>query len=140
MALLLIVGPTLLPEYRDPGAGRADVLSAALSLGGVLFVIFGLKQIAQDGVSAIAILAILLGIVIGVVFVRRQLTLADPLVDLRLFRVKGFTASLVAYGVGIIVMFGGFLFLPQYLQLVLGLSPFEAGLWSLPWAIEFIVG
>src|SRR5262249_7993144 len=54
--------------------------------------------------------------------------------------VPGFSASLAAYGLGILVLFGGFLFLPQYLQLVLGLSPFDAGLWSLPWALSFVVG
>jgi DHA2 family multidrug resistance protein-like MFS transporter len=74
------------------------------------------------------------------VFVRRQRTLADPFIDLRLFRIPAFSASLATYGLGILVVFGGFLFLPQYLQLVLGLSPLEAGLWTLPWALAFVVG
>jgi DHA2 family multidrug resistance protein-like MFS transporter len=55
--------------------------------------------------------------------VQRQLRLADPLIDLRLFCVPAFSGSIAAYGLGILVLFGGFLFLPQYLQLVLGLSP-----------------
>jgi DHA2 family multidrug resistance protein-like MFS transporter len=54
--------------------------------------------------------------------------------------VPAFSASLVTYGLGILLVFGGFLFLPQYLQLVLGLSPLEAGLWTLPWALAFVVG
>ncbi|MGQ0538391.1 MAG: MFS transporter, partial [Gemmatimonadaceae bacterium] len=140
MALLLIVGPMLLPEYRDPKAGRLDLTSAALSVVAVLAMIFGLKDIAQDGFGWLATLAILGGVAVAVVFVRRQLTLADPLIDLRLFRVHGFTASLATYGLAIVVLFGGFLFLPQYLQLVLGLSPLQAGLWSLPWAGAFVVG
>jgi DHA2 family multidrug resistance protein-like MFS transporter len=74
------------------------------------------------------------------VFVRRQRTLDDPLIDLHLFRVPAFSASLAAYGLGILLVFGGFLFLPQYLQLVLGRSPLEAGLWTLPWALAFVVG
>ena len=74
MALLLILGPMLLPEYRDPNAGRLDLLSAALSLAAVLAMIFGLKQIAQDGVSADAgAVHRAPGVVIGLVFVRRQL-------------------------------------------------------------------
>jgi DHA2 family multidrug resistance protein-like MFS transporter len=66
--------------------------------------------------------------------------LADPLLDLRLFREPAFSASLAAYGLGVFAVFGGFLFLPQYLQLVLGLSPLEAGLWTLPWALAFVAG
>ncbi|MGQ0571418.1 MAG: MFS transporter [Armatimonadota bacterium] len=140
MVLLLVVGPTLLPEYRDPMAGRPDLISAVLSLAAVLAVIFGLKQIAQDGLALVPALSILGGLAVGIVFLRRQLKLADPLIDLRLFRIPAFSASLATYGLGILVLFGGFLFLPQYLQLVLGLSPLEAGLWSLPWAGAFIVG
>ena len=140
MALLLTLGPRLLPEYRDPEAGRPDVPSAALSLAAVLAVILGLKQIAQDGVAWLPALSILVGVALGGVFVRRQRTLPDPFIDLRLFRTPAFSASLAVYGVGIFVVFGGFLFLPQYLQLVLGLSPLQAGLWTLPWALAFIVG
>jgi DHA2 family multidrug resistance protein-like MFS transporter len=140
MALLLALGPRLLPEYRDPEAGRPDLPSAALSLAAVLAMIFGLKQIAQDGLGWLPALSILAGLAVGVVFVRRQRKLADPFIDLRLFRLPAFSASLALYGLGILVVFGGFLFIPQYLQLVLGLSPLEAGLWTLPWALTFIVG
>lgn len=140
MALLLVVGPRLLPEYRDPQAGRPDVTSAAMSVVAVLAAIYGLKEIAQDGFGWLAVVAIVAGLAIGVAFVRRQLTLADPLIDLRLFRLPGFSASLATYGLTIIVMFGVFLFIPQYLQLVRGLSPLQAGLWSIPWAIAFVVG
>ena len=140
MALLLIVAPRLLPEYRDPSPGKLDLVSAAMSLVAILSVIYGLKQIAQDGVSPKAIAIIVIGMLVGAAFARRQLRLPVPLVDLRLFRVPGFSASLAVYGLSILVMFGGFLFLPQYLQLVLGLAPFTAGLWTLPWALAFVVG
>jgi DHA2 family multidrug resistance protein-like MFS transporter len=62
------------------------------------------------------------------------------LIDLRLFRVPAFSASLVTYTLGVFIAFGSFLFIAQYLQLVLGLSPMQAGLWSLPGAITSIVG
>jgi DHA2 family multidrug resistance protein-like MFS transporter len=140
MALLLALGPRLLPEYRDPEAGRPDLPSAALSLAAVLAVIFGLKQIAQDGLAWLPVLTVLAGLAVGGVFVRRQFKLAHPFIDLRLFRMRAFSASLALYGLGIFVVFGGFLFIPQFLQLVLGLSPLEAGLWTLPWALAFIVG
>jgi DHA2 family multidrug resistance protein-like MFS transporter len=140
MALLLILGPKFLPEYRDPEAGRPDLASAALSLAAVLAVIFGLKQIAQDGLAWLPVLSFVGGLAIGRAFVWRQRRLADPFIDLELFRSRAFSASLATYGVGILLVFGGFLFLPQYLQLVLGLSPLEAGLWTLPWALAFVIG
>ena len=140
MLLLLILGPRLLPEYKDPTAGRLDIPSAALSLVAILAAIFGLKQFAQDGIRWIPVVSIALGVAIGVLFVRRQRRLDDPLVDLDLFRVPTFTSSLFLYGFGILIVFGGILFVPQYLQLVLGLSPLEAGLWTLPWALAFVVG
>jgi DHA2 family multidrug resistance protein-like MFS transporter len=140
MALLLALGPRVLPEYRDPGAGRLDLVSAAMSLLAVLAVVFGLKLTAQDGVGGLAIAAILVGLLVGVLFVRRQLTLADPMIDLRLFRSAAFNASLATNLLGIFIAVGYFLFVAQYLQLVLGLSPLEAGLWSLPSAAGFIVG
>src|ERR687898_520284 len=58
MVLLLAVAPSLLPEFRDPEAGRPDLASAALSLAAVLAVIYGLKQAAQDGPSWQAALAV----------------------------------------------------------------------------------
>jgi DHA2 family multidrug resistance protein-like MFS transporter len=140
MALLLVVGPILLPEYRDPAAGRPDLVSAGMALAAVLAVIFGLKGLAQDGVAWLPVLAVVAGLAVGIAFVRRQARLADPLLDLRLFRTPAFSAALAVYALGIFVVFGGFLFLPQYLQLVRGLAPLEAGLWTLPWALAFIVG
>jgi DHA2 family multidrug resistance protein-like MFS transporter len=140
MVLLLVVGPILLPEFRDPDAGRVDLISAALSLVGVLLVIYGLKQIAQNGWAWLPALSIVAGVGVGVVFVRRQRGLADPLIDLRLFQVPAFSAALAAYTLATFVAFGVFVFIAQYLQLVLGLSPMQAGLWTTPFAVAFIVG
>jgi DHA2 family multidrug resistance protein-like MFS transporter len=140
MALLLVLGPIVLPEYKDPDAGRLDLASAALSLVAVLGVIFGLKQIAQDGLGPVPLATIAIGLASGVLFVRRQFRLADPMLDLRLFRVPTFLSSLAINFLTIFVAVGYFLFVAQYLQLVLGLSPLEAGLWSVPSAIGFIVG
>ncbi|HYX82485.1 MAG TPA: MFS transporter, partial [Gemmatimonadales bacterium] len=88
----------------------------------------------------VAIAAIAAGLTTGVVFVRRQSRLADPLIDTRLFGIPAFRASLVLYGGSILVLFGGFVYLPQYLQLVLGLSPLQGGLWTLPWGLGFVLG
>ena len=135
MALLLVLGPIVLPEYKDENASRLDLRSAAMSLVAVLTIIFGLKQIAQDGIAAMPVASIVAGLVVGVLFVRRQLTLTDPMIDVRLFRIPSFSAALVVNFMAIFVAVGYFLFVAQYLQLVVGLSPLQAGLWSLPSAI-----
>ena len=140
MALLLILGPRLLPEYRDPNAGRLDLVSVALLVVAVLAVIFGLKQIAQDGISAVPIVSAAIGLSVGAIWVRRQLTAEDPMIDLSLIRIPQFSASLVVNFLAVFVVVGYFLFVAQFLQLVVGLPPFEAGLWSLPSAIGFVVG
>ncbi len=140
MALLLILGPRVLPEYRAPDAGRLDPASAALLLVAVLTVVFGIKELAQNGISPLAVASILGGLVVGVGFARRQLTLADPMIDLRLFRAPAFNAALVTNLLGIFIAVGYFLFVAQYLQLVLGSSPLRAGLWSLPSAGGLIIG
>ncbi len=140
MILLLVLGPILLPEFRDEKAGRLDPSSAVLSLVSVLLVIYGLKQIAQDGPGALAFLALVAGLVVAVAFVARQRKLPNPLIDLRLFRVPAFSASLATYTLGTFVAFGAFVFIGQYLQLVIGLSPLQAGLWTTPFAGAFILG
>jgi DHA2 family multidrug resistance protein-like MFS transporter len=140
MVLLMVVGPVLLPEYRDPKPGRLDLTSVALSLAAVLPVIYGLKQIAEDGMRGLPALSIVAGLVAGAVFVRRQRMLADPLIDLRLFRAPAFSAALATYTLATFVAFGSFVFIAQYLQLVLGLSPLQAGLWTAPFAGGFILG
>lgn len=139
MAALLVLGPRVLPEYRDPNAGRIDLPSAALAIGAVLAVIYGLKQLAQDGVGWQA-LTIVIGLVLAVLFVIRQRRLADPMIDVSLFKIRAFNAALATNFLSIFVAVGYFLFIAQYLQLVSGLSPLEAGLWSLPSALGFIIG
>ncbi len=140
MAILLVLGPKLLPEFKDPKARRLDPISAALSLATILAVIYGVKQIAQDGLEFQSIFFIAIGLAIGMVFLRRQRKIEYPLVDLHLFRIPAFSASLATFFLGVFVAFGIFAFISQYLQLVLGLSPLEAGLWMLPWALTFVVG
>jgi DHA2 family multidrug resistance protein-like MFS transporter len=140
MVLLLAIGPFVLPEFRDPSPRRLDPISATLSLVAVLAVIYGLKQIAQDGVSWIALLSVLIGLGGGFMFLRRQKTLADPLIDLRLFTNRTFGAAIATNTLNFFVGFGINLFIAQYLQLMLGLSPLAAGLWLVPWAVGFIVG
>ncbi len=139
MVLLLVTAPVLLPEYRDTTAGRLDLTSVALSLAAILPIIYGLKEMATgDGVTG-PIAAIAVGGAIGVVFVRRQLRLADPLLDFTLFRRPSFGAALGVMSAGAVAMGGMFLFIAQYLQLVAGLSPLGAGLWLVLPAVAMVI-
>ena len=140
MAVLLILGPALLPEFKDPDAGRIDVASAAMSLVAVLGVIYGLKQIAENGFGPSATVPVLAGLAVGLAFVRRQSRRENPLIDLKLFKVPAFSGSLATFTLAIFAMFGSFMFIAQYLQLVLGLTPLEAGLWTLPQSVGFVAG
>jgi DHA2 family multidrug resistance protein-like MFS transporter len=140
MALLLAVGPMLLPEHKAPSAGRLDIISAVLSLAAVLPVIYGVKVAAEGGSLAVAASAVALGLVCGVLFVRRQTSLVDPLLDLRLLKQPAVTAALAINVLDFFVGFGILVLVAQYLQLVLGLTPLQAGLWSIPAGLGFIVG
>jgi DHA2 family multidrug resistance protein-like MFS transporter len=111
-----------------------------MAIFAVLAIIFGLKQAAIEGLGVTAVGATVLGVAVGVLWVRRQQRLTEPMVDIGLFRQRRFSAALVINFLAIFVAVGYFLFVAQYLQLVAGLSPLQAGLWSLPSAIGFIVG
>ncbi|MBM6578929.1 MFS transporter [Microvirga sp. BT689] len=139
MVALLIAAPFLLPEYKNEGGERLDLISVALSLGTVLPIIYGFKHMAADGFAPRQLVAIAAGLLVGVLFVRRQKSLAHPLIDLRLFRIPAFTASLIVNLAGMFFVFGVFLFQNLFLQLVLGLSPLEAALWSVPSAFVFTI-
>lgn len=140
MLLLLALGPVLLREFKDPHAGRMDIVSAVQSMIAVLAIIYGIKSIAESGVSPLALLSIGAGLLIGAYFIERQLTLAQPLIDVALFRERGFSAALATNIVALFVIFGTFLFIAQYLQLVLGMGPLEAGLWTAPSGLVFALG
>ncbi|WP_434094014.1 MFS transporter [Nonomuraea pusilla] len=139
MALLLLAGPVLLPESRDRDAGRLDLASVVLSLAAILPVVYGLKEIAKDGASAVPVLALVVGLAVAVVFVRRQRGLDSPLLDFRLFGNATFRTALVTLLLSMLVAGGTYLFVTQYLQLVGGLSPMQAGLYLLPAAFALIV-
>lgn len=94
MLILLLIGPILLPEYRQLESGRIDLFSVLLSLLAILPFIYGLKEIATHGLHITPLLFVLTGAVLGAVFVTRQRMLTNPLLDLRLFANHGFGTAL----------------------------------------------
>jgi DHA2 family multidrug resistance protein-like MFS transporter len=139
-AVFLVLGRLLLPERREATSARVDILSAVLSVAAVLAVVYGLKTFAEHGLRPGGVVSIVGGLVLAVVFVRRQRGLRAPLVDLRLFRSPPFSMSLATLLFGVFVLFGVNFYLAQYLQLVFGLSPLHAGLWTAPSACGVIAG
>ena len=140
MVVLLVLGPRLLPEFRDPAAGPIDLPSAALSIAAVLTAVYGLKRMAEHGIGGVALTCVVAGLALGLGFVRRQGLLERPLVDLRLFRIPAFSVAIATYMLSCVVLFGTFILIAQQLQLVLGLAPLAAGLWTVPSALAFVVG
>lgn len=132
MLLLLVLGPFLLPEFRASNTGRLDLVSVALCVTALLAVIYGLKEIARSGTATLPMLTIIGGLVVGALFVLRQRALADPMFDLSLFANRAFSTAIAALMLTILAMSGAWLMVFQYLQGVLGLSPFKAGLAMLP--------
>ncbi|ASO20905.1 DHA2 family multidrug resistance protein-like MFS transporter [Actinoalloteichus hoggarensis] len=138
MVLLLITGPLLLPEYRDAEGGRLDMVSAALSLAALLPVIYGLKELAKDGWAVLPACSVVLGLLIGAVFVLRQRRLTSPLLDMRLFGNRTFSAALVLWLLSGAVQGGTSFLVAIQLQSVAGLSPLHAGLWLVPSTVLMI--
>ncbi|WP_460069770.1 MFS transporter [Streptomyces sp. YKOK-I1] len=131
MALLLLLGPALLPESKDPRPGRFDWPSVPLSMAAVLPVVYGLKEIPSEGWHAPYVVAITVGLLFAALFVHRQRTTADPMISPALFRGPGFGPAVVLNLVSSFGMMGSAFFTTQYLQSVLGKSALEAALWAL---------
>lgn len=140
MTLLLILGPFLLPEYKDPDAGKIDLLSALMSLASILAVVYGIKTIAHEGFGQMPIAFIGVGVIIGSFFIYRQRKLEKPLIDLSLFRDRKFSMAITLHLLAAFMLFGMFFFVAQYFQLVLDFSPFKAGLWGIFAGAGFIIG
>lgn len=134
IVLLLLAGPVLLPESRNLTSSRIDLVSVAMSILAMLPVVFGIKEIATHGLDALGVAALGLGVLFGVAFVRRQLASHDPLLDVRLFRQTVFSASIVANFLSVFAFAGLIFYVSQYLQLVMGLGPMQAGTYLLPGA------
>ncbi|NUT38801.1 MAG: MFS transporter [Thermoactinospora sp.] len=141
MVLVLVGGFLVLPESRNPGAGRIDAASVVLSFAGVVTAVYAIKEAAHQGLghadvlAAAAIGAACLGL-----FGWRQTRLAEPLIDVRLFRRRAFSASVGTNLLAIFAMSAMNLMFAWYLQLVLGWSPLQAGLAQLPGGLSGAVG
>ncbi|GIH24259.1 MFS transporter [Acrocarpospora phusangensis] len=140
-ALLLIGGWLLLPESRNPRSRPIDLISVPLSFAGVIGLVYAMKVAAHDGLGERAVwISAAIGVLSLVVFVRRQTRLAEPLIDVRLFRHRAFTGSIGANVIILFAMLAMSVAFAQYFQLIRGWSPLVAGLAGLPGGFSAAIG
>ncbi|MEJ7634747.1 MFS transporter [Aeromicrobium sp.] len=130
----------LLPESRDPRPGRVDLISIVLSLTSMLPFVVGIKQVAEHGFSDLALAGFAVGITSGVVFVRRQHRLVDPMIDMTMFSDRVFSGAIVANLLSLMGYAGFVFFGAQFLQIVVGLSPMSAATVLLPGLALTVIG
>ncbi|MFI0353080.1 MFS transporter [Actinomadura sp. 9N407] len=140
IVLLLVFGPSLLPDQKAPRPGKLDPVSVVLSLATILPFVYGLKELARNGWEWGPAVALVSGIAAGVVFVQRQRRLEHPLLDLRMFGDRTFSSALTLFFVTAMVGTGTLLLVTLYLQNVTGLTPLEAGLLLVVPNVLMIIG
>ncbi len=140
IVLLLVFGPFLLPNQKTPDAGRLDPISVVLCLAAILPFVYGLKELARNGWDWFPAATLLLGIAIGVLFVRRQRRLFNPMLDLSLFANRTFSSALTLMFVTATVGAGTLLLVTLYLQNVTDLTPLAAGMLLLVPNVLMIIG
>ena len=136
---LLVLAPLLVPESRDPHPGRIDPVSIALSMLTMVPVVYAIKEIAVHGLGALPIVLAVAGVGFGILFVRRQLRATAPMLDMRLFRRGRFSGALLVNLLSVIALVGFLYFVAQHLQLIVGLSPMNAGLALVPGMLAMII-
>ncbi len=126
--LALVLGWFLVPESRDPSASSLDLPGAALSIGAVGALVYGIIEAPSQGWTDPTILAAFgTAAILGVIFAWRETHTGQPMLDLALFRDRHFTAGALAIALTFFAMFAVIFGLTQYLQFVLGKSALEAG-------------
>jgi EmrB/QacA subfamily drug resistance transporter len=140
-ALTLLAGAFLVPESRDPAAGRPDPLGVLLSIGGLLALVYGVIEAPTKGwTGAVTLAAFAAAAALLTGFVAWELRSEHPMLQLRLFRDRRFSAASAAIALAFLALFGALFFLTQYLQLVLGYTALQAGARTVPVAAGLIAG
>ncbi|MBY4274990.1 MFS transporter [Rhodococcus fascians] len=135
---LLILAPVLVPESKDPDPARIDGISIALSLLALTPIVYAIKDLASGGSLFGTALPALIGALAVWMFVRRQLRRPDPMLDVRMFTVPAFAGAVLVNLLAIFALVGFLYFVSQHLQLVVGLSPMQAGLRLLPGILAMV--
>ncbi len=137
--VLVIAGSLLLPESRDPQPGPFDLFSSALSMAAIVPLVYAVKHAVGSGFDLVTAGCLVVGLIAGALFLRRQGRLPRPMIDVELFRNPAFSGAVMATFFSIFALTGLLFFFSQYLQLARGFSPFVAGLAEMPATIASIV-
>lgn len=135
-----VLGVVLVPTSRDPRQPPLDLVGAGLSIVGLSALLFGIIEaptrgwLSTDTLAFFAVAAAVLG-----VFAWWELRHDEPMLDLRYFKNGSFGGGSLAITLVFFALFGLFFLMTQYLQLVLGYSPLEAGYRLLPMAFTIMV-
>lgn len=141
VGIALLTGARILPEDRPDASRHWSPLASLFIMLGLAGVIFAVKEAGRPGASLWTILAPLGAGALGLfLFVRGQWGSRSPLIDFSLFRNRGFSLGVCAALLLSLSMIGVELALSQRLQLVLGLTPLQAGLAILPLPLAAFVG
>ena len=134
-AVALIAGWRLIPNSKDPNTGKLDRVGLVLSALGVGLVIWSIIEGPAKGwTSAEVLTAAATGVALLTGFVLWERRLTHPLLEIRLFRNPRFSAASLSVTTAFFALFGFIFLITQYLQIVQGCSPLEAGLRTLPFA------
>ena len=136
---LLILAPVLIPESKDPSPGPFDLLGIVLSMLALAPAVYAVKEIATEGFGPVPAVLLAVGVVSGVLFVRRLLGQDNPMLDMKLFRVPSFSGAVIVNLVSVFSLVGFLFFITQHLQLVLGMSPFDAAMALAPGTVVIII-
>ncbi|HEV3380562.1 MAG TPA: MFS transporter [Trebonia sp.] len=132
----LIAGRLLLPDSRDPKAGRFDPLGAALSIAGITLLTWSIIEAPRLGWASWQTIGGIGGSFgIMAIFAWWQVRRPDPMLDVRLFRNPRFTAASGSIALAFFGLFGFIFMITQYFQAVRGYDPLRAGVATLPFAI-----
>lgn len=136
----LVLAWRIVPQLDPDPETRIDILGSVLLAGGVFSLLFGLIEGSEKGWDLMPLTFITAAVVLAALFVRRQLTTAQPLIKTSLFRNKGFTSGL-AMGLLLFAAFNGLMYvISLFFQLGLGYSPSRASLALLPLTVGIIIG
>jgi EmrB/QacA subfamily drug resistance transporter len=136
----LVAGRFLLPESKDPAAPRLDPIGAVLSITGLVTVLWAIIEAPAKGWTAPPVgFGFALGVALLAGFVVWELTCEHPMLDVRFFKNRRFSAANAAITMVFFALFGASFLITQYLQTVLGFSALEAGLRMLPMAVVLLL-
>src|SRR5439155_433589 len=140
VALALGAGVLIMPTSKDPTAPRLDLVGAALSIAGLVSLVYAFIEAPTKGWSDSTILGALgLAAVLLVTFFVWERNSSHPMLDLNFFKNPRFTSASASISILFFAMFGVIFLLTQYFQFVLGYSPLEAGVRLLPLALTMMV-